>query len=120
MIESIPGLAASFACAFAVCGTICVLAQLLMMLPKVTPPVLLNLLLVLGGLLTPCGLMAWLGEAAGGGFLVAICAAGNAFATAGALAASGSPEMLVAILALFAVTTLCGMLAGEFRHRRER
>ena len=106
-----------FLMAFLVCGLICVVSQVIMEVFKVKPPVLLNLVLALGGVLTPCGLMGWLNEIGGGGFLVAICGAGNAFEQAGELTVSGMPGMLIVVLGLFIVTTLLGMLGGEIRHR---
>ena len=108
----------SFILAFLVCGLICVVTQILMEAFKMTPPVLLNIVLGLGGILTPIGFMGWLDAVGGGGCLVAICAAGNAFEQAGELTAIGMPAMLIVVIGLFIVTTLLGMLAGEIRHRQ--
>lgn len=105
----------SLVLAFLACGAICVVAQALMEAFRLAPPVLLNLFLALGGLLTPCGFMALLDALGQGGSLVAICMAGNAFEQAGELLAHGVPIMLLAILGLFASTTLLGMLTGEVR-----
>lgn len=106
-----------FLMAFIVCGLICVAAQVVMEAFELKPPLVLNLVLGLGGVLTPCGLMGWLDAVGGGGFLVAICGAGNALEQAGELATMGVPFMLIVVCCLFVVTTLLGMAAGEIRHR---
>lgn len=109
----------SFVLAFFTCGILCIIAQLMMNI-KLIPPVILNVFLALGGLLTPVGIMSWLLDCGGGGCLSVICGAGNAFAQAAYLAVQGLPQMLIVVALLFFVTITIGIIAGEIRFRTKR
>lgn len=109
-----------YAAAFVTCGLLCVIAQALVTFARHTPPAILNLFLALGGLLTPCGFMAWLTSAGQGGANVIISGAGNAFATAAALAALGDASMLIIVSLMFFITICLGIAFGEVRYRLER
>jgi hypothetical protein len=106
----------SFVLAFFVCGALCVMAQIMIDI-KLIPPVILNIFLALGGLLTPVGAMTWLLDFGQGGCLCVICGAGNAFAQAAYLAFQGSPKMFIAVALLFFVTITIGIVAGEIRFK---
>ena len=75
-----------FIFAFVVCGTLCAIAEALAHI-GLKPPIILNLFLALGGILTPCGIIPALSALGRGGFLVVICGAGNAFEAGAELAA---------------------------------
>lgn len=113
------GVALEILASFAMCGILCVLAQLLSF-ARAKPPHVLNLYLALGGLLTPVGLMGLLVAVAPGGFTAVICGAGNAFEMGAFLSVKGDALMLVAVALLFVVTIVLGQCVGEYRFRALR
>lgn len=112
--------AVSFVLAFAVCGALCALAQVLVVFVKLLPPHILNIYMALGGLLTPCGAMDWLAAVGGGGFLCIICGAGNAFEVGAGLACHGMPLMVTAVALLFFSTVTLSLVSGELKYRAMR
>lgn len=106
----------SFLFAFITCGFLCALAEGLSQAGLI-PPVILNVFLGAGGVLTPCGIMGALSAFGCGGFLVVICGAGNAFETAAELTVAGIPTPLILVSLLFLFVILAGIAAGEVRYR---
>ena len=105
-----------FVFAFITCGILCVIAQALFTFAHLNPPQILNLFLALGGLLSPCGFMAWLTAVGQGGANVIISGAGNAFETAATLTMTGNPAMLIIVSLMFFATICIGIALGEVRH----
>ncbi|UWG96643.1 SpoVA/SpoVAEb family sporulation membrane protein [Dehalobacter sp. DCM] len=101
--------------AFLLGGILCALFQIFGMFTKLDPPRVLILGVAIGGLLTPFGMLAQLGQWGGAGLTVMCMAAGSAVTGTTMALLGGNPVPILMILGLFVTLTLIGIVAGLIR-----
>ncbi|HWQ76481.1 MAG TPA: hypothetical protein VN441_14305 [Syntrophomonas sp.] len=107
----------AFIWSFIIAGVICAIGQLLAEV-KVPKPLLLGGFLVLGGLLTPFGVIDSLSALGSGGVNILACGLGSAgFGTAIQLC-SGTFAPLLIVLLLLIVLIGMGAVAGNIYYRK--
>ena len=106
--------------AFLVCGLICVMAQLLCeVLPHTYGPTLFLLVIVLGALLAPVGVMPALTELGHAGIVITVFNVGAAVCeNVVAIAGGASPIPLISVLGCFLAAAILGIIAGAVYVRR--
>jgi stage V sporulation protein AE len=102
----------AFLWAFLIGGTLCAIAQLILMLTKLPMGVFLVILFGVGAALTPFGVMKWLVMLGGAGCQVLILDAGEAVASTFAALLSGNPLPFISILCLFVILFAMGIATG--------
>ncbi|MCL1799711.1 MAG: hypothetical protein FWG23_08265 [Eggerthellaceae bacterium] len=102
----------SFVWAFVVAALVTATAQAVLMLTKLPVPIYLVILLTLGAILTPFGIMKALAVLGGGGFQVLIVDAGEAITSTFYALLQGNFMPFVYVLLLFGFLFVVGILTG--------
>ena len=98
--------------AFLVGGALCAVFQVALMTTKLGVPKLLIIGLALGGLGTAFGVCDWLAGVGGAGFSVMVVGAAQAIFNSFTALFSGVWLPICVVIAIFAVLTVFGLLAG--------
>lgn len=108
--------------AFLVCGLICVMAQLLCeVLPHTYGPTLFLMVIVLGALLWPVGVMPALTELGGAGIIITVFNVGAAVCeNVVAIAGGASPVPLISVLGVFLAAAILGIIGGAVYVKRNK
>jgi hypothetical protein len=103
----------AFVGAFVFGGLVCALLQLIWMLVRCNPEIILFSAIAVGSLLTPLGIMRMGAEAASGGVGILVPWAGEAVSIGVvALIQNGNPAEVFALLGVFAFLTIIGLVSG--------
>ncbi|MCF0254030.1 MAG: hypothetical protein HUK26_06850 [Duodenibacillus sp.] len=103
---------------FVLGAALSIVTQLIWMISKLPPPVLLGVFLALGGVLTPFGIWQAMEAWAPGGFATTVFGAGKAVAESAGAAAHGVWFVPAVIGTLFFVVVMLACLVGEIMHAR--
>ena len=108
--------------AFLIIGAICALAQWFLMAAKAPFPLFMTALIVIGGLLTPFGVMKQLVSAAGGGAMIVVLDYGEGVVSTFATLLHGGvpgPMPFLALLAVLVILFILGLVCGIAREAIE-
>jgi hypothetical protein len=110
-----PGSASMFASAFLVGGLLCLLFQAFAMYTKLDVPQVLILGIMLGGLLTPAGMMQSFSTIGGAGLDVMVVGAASVLTGSTVALTAGNPLPFVLLLSVIIALMLFGWLWGAIR-----
>jgi hypothetical protein len=96
-------------------GFLCALAQAIMMIFKLSMPAMMILVTCLGVILTPLGIMRVIGGIGGGGIMIMIIAAGEAFVTTFNLLLQGQPMPFISTVVMFIIIFAIGITFGAIK-----
>ena len=101
----------AFVWAFLIGGVICAIGQLFKEC-RIPNPIALVIFIILGGVLTPIGLMGFLSSLGAGGVCLFACGFGNAAYNTGAALAAGSPAGIIMVALLLVILIALGAACG--------
>jgi hypothetical protein len=96
-------------------GFFCALAQAIMMIFKLSMPTMMILVTCLGAILTPLGAMRVVASIGGGGIMIMIIAAGEAFVTTFNLFLQGQPVPFISTVVMFVIIFAIGIAFGAIK-----